>query len=160
MNRKRFTSAYVAVHVVLGGLVLLFAAGNWECHDWPRFWAFLFTAMVAAALKVHLPGVNGTASVGALFLLIGIAILSLPEALAVGALSMLVQCTWRPTKRPKPIQICYSVCAVVNAIFVSQLAYQWSNSHGLEPLALACMTLAYFAANALSISSIIALTEN
>ena len=160
MNRKRFTAAYVAVHIVLGGLVLLLAAWNWECHDWPRFWAFLFTAMVAAALKVHLPGVNGTASVGALFLLIGIAVLSLPEALALGALSMLVQCTWRPVKRPKAIQVCFSVCTVVNGAFVSQLVYQWSKTHGLEPLALAAMTLVYFVANTLPIASIIALTEN
>jgi putative nucleotidyltransferase with HDIG domain len=160
MNRTHFTTAYVAVHVALGGLVLLFAAWNWECHDWPRFCAFLFTAMVAAALKVHLPGVDGTASVGALFLLIGIAVLSLPEALAMGALSMLVQCTWRSAKRPKPIQVCFSVCAVANGAFVSQLVYQWTKAHGFEPLALGAMTLAYFVANTLPIASIIALTEN
>jgi putative nucleotidyltransferase with HDIG domain len=160
MNRKQFTNVYVVLQVALGVLVLLFAGCNWECHDWPRFLAFLATAMVAAALKVHLPGVTGTASVSALFLLIGIAVLTLPEALAMGVLSMLVQCTWRATKRPRTIQVCFSVCSAATAIFVSRLVFQWSNANGLEPVALAAMTLAFFTANTLPISSIIALTEN
>jgi putative nucleotidyltransferase with HDIG domain len=160
MGRKPFTTAYVAVQIALGGMVLVFAGLNWQCHDWPRFLAFLLTAMVASALKVHLPGVNGTASVSALFLLIGIAVLSLPEALAMGALSMLVQCTWRTAKRPRPIQVAFSVSCVITAMYVSWTVYQWSNAHGLEPLALALMALAYFVANTLPVASVIALTEN
>ncbi|HME08870.1 MAG TPA: HD domain-containing phosphohydrolase [Bryobacteraceae bacterium] len=160
MDQKPFTTIYVATHIVLGGLVLVIAGANWECHDWPRFLAFLLTAMVAAVLKVSLPGVNLTASVSALFFIIGIVVLSLPEAVAMGALSTLVQTTCLRNTRPKPIQICFSICCTVNAIYVSWLAFRWSNTHGFEPLALAVLAMAYFVANTLPVASIVALTEH
>jgi len=39
-----------------------------------------------------LPGVKGTMSVSFLFVIIGVMNLSLPETMAVGAISVLVQC--------------------------------------------------------------------
>ena len=160
MRKGQFATAYLVVQIALGSLVLLYAICNWQCADWPRFLSFLTTALVASALKVHLPGVNGTASVSALFVLIAAAILSLPEAIAINALCMLVQCTWRPTGRLRTIQICFSLCCVVNALYVSWLVYHWFYSRGLEPLALALLAISYFVANTLPVASIIALTEN
>lgn len=160
MGKKPFATAYVAAEIVLGGLVLVFAVSNWECHDWPRFLAFLFTAMVAAALKVVLPGVNGTASVSALFLLIGVVVLTLPEAIALSVASTLVQCCWRPLKRPKTVQVAFSVFSLTNAIYVAGVVFRWSNAHGLGPVALALLAIAYFVANTLPIASIVALTES
>ncbi len=159
MDQKPFTTIFFAAHIVLAGSVLVIAGSNWECHDWPRFLAFLLTAMIAAVLKVSLPGVNLSASVSALFFLIAIVVLSLPEALVMGALSTLVQTTFLRSTRVRPIQICFSVCCIVNAIYVSWLVFRWSNTHGLEPLALALMAVAYFVANTLPVASIVALTE-
>ena len=80
---------------------LLGAVANWHCSDPLRLVSFAVAAVFGSVLKLRLPGVRGMVSVSALFILIGIVNLSLPEALAVGALSMLVQCTWRTSARPQ-----------------------------------------------------------
>ena len=57
---------------------------NWQCSDPVRLLSFALAAAFGSVLKLRLPGVDGMVSVGALFVLIGIVNLSLPEALLVG----------------------------------------------------------------------------
>src|ERR1700737_57331 len=113
--RKRLAFCYVYANIALGVTCLLWCSANWQSHDQLRFLSFLGTAVLASALKVRLPGVTGNVSVLALLVLVGIANLSLSETLVVGAVSMVVQCTWRTQRRPTPVQVLFSICSMATA---------------------------------------------
>src|SRR5579871_2061560 len=157
--RRHFASFHVAATITLGAAVVLWAALNWNPHDQLRTLAFIATALAASTLKVRLPGVTGTASVLALFVLIGIVNFSLPEAIAIGALSMLAQCTWRTAARPRLEQEAFSICSFATAVYLSSLAYHGTRAHLPEPLSLALLTLTFFITNSLPVAGIISLTE-
>src|ERR1700693_1092803 len=157
--RHRFASFHVAANIALGVAVMLWAVLNWHSHDPLRSLAFIATALLASTLKVRLPGVTGTASVLALFVLIGIVNLSLSEAVAIGALSMLAQCTWRTKVRPKPVQVAFSVSSFATAIYLTSVVYTYTRGRMLEPLSLGLLTLTVFATNTFPVAGIISLTE-
>src|ERR1041385_2440294 len=107
--RRRFPQFLLVSHISLGASVLLWGFLNFQHHDQLRFLSFALTAVLASVLKVRLPGVVGNVSLSALFVLIGIVNLSLPETLLIGTISMLVQCYWRTTGRPRAIQVLFNV---------------------------------------------------
>src|SRR5260370_12995378 len=156
--RQRVARTYIVVHVALGIAALLCALSNWQASDPLRFLSFLAAAALGSVLKLRLPGVSGVISVSALFVLVGIVNLSLPEALIVGVASMLVQCTWRTQGRPKPVQVLFSVCVVAMAIYVAATIFAYPRNHFLPPISLGLMALAYFCANTFPIAAIIGLT--
>jgi putative nucleotidyltransferase with HDIG domain len=158
-TRERVARTYIVVHVALGIAALLCSLSNLQATDPLRFLSFLAAAALGSVLKLRLPGVSGVISVSALFVLVGIVNLSLPEALIVGVASMLVQCTWRTQGRPKPVQVLFSVCVVAMAIYVAATIFAYTRNHFLEPISLGLMALSYFCANTFPIASIIGLTE-
>jgi len=74
--RLRFyaSNAYIWAHLLLGAAALCWTAATWQLRDRRQFFSYLLTAIIAAGLKVRLPGVQGTASVAFLFVFIGILI--------------------------------------------------------------------------------------
>ena len=157
--RQQIAHLYVYAHIALGICALAAGLTAWESHDPLRFLSFVAAAACASALKVRLPGVSGAVTVSALFVLVGIVNLSLPEALAVGAVSMLVQCTWRTARRPRVVQVLFNVCVLVTAIYVSTDIYRFASRQLAAPLALALLAVNYFCANTFPVAAIIGLTE-
>jgi putative nucleotidyltransferase with HDIG domain len=157
--RHRFASFHVAANIGLGVAVVVWAFLNWQPHDPLRALVFIATALLASALKVRLPGVTGTASVLALFVLIGIVNLSLAEAITIGALSMLAQCTWRTKVSPKPVQVAFSVCSFATAIYLTSIVYSYTRGRLPEPVSLGLLTLTFFITNTFPVAGIISLTE-
>src|SRR5580658_1016670 len=157
--RHRFASFHVAANIGLGVAVVVWAFLNWHSHDPLRSLVFIATALLASSLKVRLPGVTGTASVLALFVLIGIVNLSLAEAITIGALSMLAQCTWRTKLRPKPVQVAFSVCSFATAIYLTSIVYSYTRGRLPEPVSLGLLTLTFFITNTFPVAGIISLTE-
>ncbi|HUA21391.1 MAG TPA: HD domain-containing phosphohydrolase [Bryobacteraceae bacterium] len=157
--RARLAAIHVYAYVALGCAALASGLANWHWNDPVRFASFLLAAALGSILKVRLPGVTGNTSVSALFVLIGIVNLSLPEALIVGAVSMLVQCTWRPKVKPRAIQVAFSVCVLAIAIYVSAFVLAWANTRFPAPLSLTVLALVYFCLNTFPIAAIIGLTE-
>jgi putative nucleotidyltransferase with HDIG domain len=158
--RPLLASAYCWAHILLGAGVLIWTAVNWQPYHHLRFFSYLLSAVVASVLKVRLPGMTGTASVSFLFVLIGIVDLSLPEAIVLGALSMLTQCTWRTQRKPSAMQVGFSICSITIATYASALIYNYAHAMLLEPLALGLLALAYYSTNTFSVAGIIALTES
>jgi len=150
---------HIAAHIALGIAALLCGWSHWPAFDQLRFFSFVAAAACGSVLKVRLPGVTGSMSVSALFVLIGIVNLSLPEALVVGVVSLLVQCTWRTKVRPKPVQVLFSVCAVAIAIYLSAFLFGHLRSRLPEPMSLGLLALVYFCTQTFPIASIIGLTE-
>jgi putative nucleotidyltransferase with HDIG domain len=157
--RRLFSQIHVLGHIGLGVATLLWTIANWHSSDPVRLVSFVLAAAFGSILKLRLPGVHGMISVSALFVLIGIVNLSLPEALVVGTLSMLVQCTWRTSARPKVVQTTFNISVVAMAVFVATQVFDFSHRHFLEPVSFGLLALAYFCANTFPIAAIIGLTE-
>lgn len=145
--------------ICLGVATLILALANWQSGDPVRLAAFALAAAFGSLLRLRLPGLGSVVSVSALFVLIGIVNLSLPEALVVGALSVLVQCTWRTSARPKLLQTAFNISVLSIAVFISGQVFDYSHHHFLEPVSLALLALAYFCVNTFPIAVIIGLTE-
>jgi putative nucleotidyltransferase with HDIG domain len=157
--RQRVATLHVYLHIGLGASVLVWGALNWHANDPLRFASFVAAAAIGSVLKVRLPGFTGTTSVSSLFVLIGLVNLSLPEALAVGTVSMLVQCTWRTQKRPRPIQVSFNVGVLAIAVYVTAFVYAFARPNFGELLSLAFLALTYFCVNTFPIAAVIGLTE-
>src|SRR5579864_4312108 len=85
---------YIASILGLGLLTIIAAVPQWGNAAPARFCVFFLIAAVGSSMKVHLPGVKGTMSVGFLFVLIAVMELSLPEVLAIASISIITQCLW------------------------------------------------------------------
>jgi diguanylate cyclase (GGDEF)-like protein/putative nucleotidyltransferase with HDIG domain len=152
--------ALISLVVAVGTGVLLYAAVYPTSKNIAQFICYLLIAILAARLKVHLPGITGTMSVNFLFILLGILELSLPETLILGSAAVVVQCFYRD--RPSPIQVTFNLCASAFATAVAYDVYHlaigegWFRSH---PLLLGLAASTYFLANTGSIATVISLTE-
>src|SRR5437016_4610149 len=152
--------ALISLVVAVGTGVLLYAAVYPTSKNIAQFICYLLIAILAARLKVHLPGITGTMSVNFLFILLGILELSLPETLILGSAAVVVQCFYRD--RPSPIQVTFNLCASAFATAVAYDVYHlaigegWFKSH---PLLLGLAASTYFLANTGSIATVISLTE-
>jgi signal transduction histidine kinase len=155
--------AYLFI-VIAGGCAALLVHGlTFHPADPFRFAAYLVLAMIASSMKVRLPGVTGTMSVLFLFILIGIIELSLAETLTIGVAAVFVQSFWKPKQFPKPIHVAFNVTSLLLAIEGAHLAYTLPLVAGIStpfPVRLAAAAFTFFIGNTLTISVIIALTEN
>jgi diguanylate cyclase (GGDEF)-like protein/putative nucleotidyltransferase with HDIG domain len=160
MNLK--SKIYVFAISVTGFASIGWCLHRWDSQDLSRFLCYLLVSTLAAGLKVNLPGVLGTMSVGFLFVFIGITELGLAETVLLGCVGTLVQCLWRPKHRPALYQIVFSIGSTGLAIFI---AYSFHHSPWLHrfdrvsPLLLIATGLLYFVANTLPIAGAISLSQ-
>ncbi len=155
------TKMFVGATVSLGMAVLCSALWHWHSVDLTRFICYLAIAVLASALKVQLPGIDGSMSVNFLFILLGVMELSLPETLVIGCTATLVQSLWNP-RRPDPIKVLFNVFGMMaNASALCYVSYHWlyGRISSSRPLMLMIAALVFFLANTLPVSLIIALTE-
>ncbi len=160
MNLK--SKIYVLAVILLGAASMAWGAAHWDSHDLPRFLCYLATAALAAGLKVNLPGIPGTMSVGFLFVFIGIAQLGLAETLVLGCMGTLVQCLWKPKRRPALYQVSFSIASTAVAIVAAYAFHHWPWLHRLDhgsPLLLIVTGLLYFGVNTAPVAGAIALSE-
>jgi diguanylate cyclase (GGDEF)-like protein/putative nucleotidyltransferase with HDIG domain len=154
--------AFIAAIALCGAVVLVYGAAAWQSHDLLRLLCYLAIALAASSLKVSLPGITGTMSVNFLFILLGIAELTLPETLLVGCSAILVQCIWGARLRPLWLQISFNVGSVAIAIAASYLTAHYVAAHMLHNSLALLLVLAaciYFLANTLPVAGVISLTE-
>ena len=145
--------------ITLGVATLVWTLANWHCSDPLRLVSFVLATVFGSVLRIRLPGVESMVSVGALFVIIGIVNLNLPEAVVVVVVSVLVQCLWRTAVRPKLAQTAFNISVLVVAVYITAHVFEYSHRHFLEPVSLGLLALAYFCANTFPIAIIIGLTE-
>ena len=152
---------FISLVVATGTCVFLYSTINPTSRNIAQFICYLMIAILAARLKVRLPGITGTMSVNFLFILLGILELSFTETLVLGTAAILVQCFYRD--RPSPIQVTFNLCASAFAISVAYIVYHIEIAGGRvksHPLLLGLAAITYFVANTGSIAAVIALTEH
>lgn len=157
--KQRAARMYIGGIVFLGAVALLSAAFGWESHDPLRFFSFLIAASLASVLKVRLPGVTGAVSVLAIFVLVAIANLTSSEAMVLGAIAMLTQCTWHTQQRAKPIQVTFSICALSIAIYISSFLFRLVEPHWGQVFSLGLLAAVFYVTNTFPIACVIAVTE-
>lgn len=110
-------SARLFLAVVLMAAAGVLAAGVITVGpiDPVRLAAMLALSAILSALKVRLPGLEGSVSLGFVVLLSAVIELSLLEVCLVAAVGALVQCLWAPAHRPQPVQVAFSVASFVLA---------------------------------------------
>jgi diguanylate cyclase (GGDEF)-like protein/putative nucleotidyltransferase with HDIG domain len=152
---------FIALVVLIGTCVLSYGAIAPSSRNIAQFICYLLIAILAARLKVRLPGITGTMSVNFLFILLGILELGFAETLFLGTAAILVQCFYRD--RPSPVQVTFNLSASAFAIAVAYNVYHLAVSGAQvqsHPLLLGLAAITYFAANTGSIAAVIALTEH
>ena len=153
---------FIFFTVVSGATILGYACFHWHSDDLLKFACYLLISLLAATMKVKLPGLDSLMSVFFLFALLGILELSLAETLIIGCGSALVQCFWKQKNKPEPVKVIFNIFSnQANAIFISYLAYHFSArflGHS-APLSLFVATLSYFLCNTFPIAIVISLTE-
>jgi hypothetical protein len=98
---SRIAKLYITVVIAAGMSCFLWGIAGWTCPDPGRFISYLAIALLASALKVHLPGITGTMSVNYVFILLSIMELSYPETVVLGCFAIVVQTGWRAPARTR-----------------------------------------------------------
>jgi hypothetical protein len=154
--------AYISLVIVSGALLVLLAAGSWSPADLRQFLIYLGLVALASALKVRIPGMEGTMSLNFVFLLLGMVALPFCQVVAVSLVAALVQSLWASAKRPRLVQVAFSAAALV---LTSGLAYKFSHlvlaGNGSE-FPVVCVILAgsiYLPVNSALVSMVIGLVE-
>ena len=156
----RAAQTYV-VAVILGGV--FGAAHAWAHTNGLDWWTTLAYALVIGAvslMKVPLPGVISSLSVGFVFKLVAIVQLNPLEALLASTAGVVAQSFWHAEKKPRPHQLLFSICSVWISILLGQLVFLRIQGFSAEPApALITASAVYFLVNTWIVTGIIALTE-
>jgi len=153
---------YLALVIAGGVLVLGPALMNWESADPDAFAAYMAFALFSSMLKMKLPGLQGTYSLGFLFVLVGILHFSLPETLVVGCVGALVQSVWLAKTRPTPVQVLFNVGNLSLSIGIcyklahGPLAGLWGPSDAAGLTVVACL---FFVINTGIVSGVLSLLQ-
>src|SRR5690242_18155085 len=153
---------YIALILALGLIGLGQELLHFRSPDPLQFWCYFLVTVLTSGLKIRLPMVFATLSVNFLFILVGVAQFSLPEAIVLGVAGTIVQCLWRPRSRPKAVRIAFSACSVAMAVMAAHKVF-----HGplngllgdLHPFLLGFAACVYFVVNTALVAGVIALTE-
>jgi putative nucleotidyltransferase with HDIG domain len=165
MSWERQIGARAFIAAMALGAVGCFALSffHWNSTDPVKFGCYLAAAVLASSFKVSLPGIEGTLSMNFLFTLVGILEMSLPETLLIGLVSTLAQFYWRPTRRPKLVQLIFNLSHVTVCSAAAYGAYRFVSAHILHapgPLALLVAAITLFLSGTLAMSIIIGVTED
>ncbi len=150
---SRGANAYITMVIVAGALALGHGLWTWSSPDLARYLSYCIITLLASGMKVSLPSVPGTMSMGFVFALIGISEFSLGETLVTGCLGVLVQSLFYAKVRPKPVQLVFNVAGVACSIQAAYAVYHLPN---LQSGLLSATT--YFLTNTVFIAAVIALT--
>lgn len=125
--------------------------------------AVLTLAAATSRMKVKLPGVDGNMSVNLPFLLVAVVSLSALEAVAIAALSTVVQCWPARQAKFRPEQMLFNVSMMAFAASMASLmgtsAWMGKAAWATEPLLLVMASATFFLGQTAPVAGIIKLTQ-
>lgn len=152
---------FIASVMLIAAAVTVYAIGMRMPAENKEFLVILAMAVVAARLKLTLPGFESNMAMNLPFMLLAIVQLPMPEAIAVGAASTFVQTLPRSGQTVKPAQALFNVCNMVNAIAIASVvsgrALQLASLN--KPFLIASAALAFFLADTMPVAAIISMTS-
>lgn len=159
---SRIAKSYIALVIASGMALLLLSAESWSSANLKQFAIYLSLTALASALKVRIPGMEGTISPSFVFLLLGTVALPFSQVAVISLIAALVQSLWASAKRPRLVQVAFSAAAL---LLSSGLAYRFAHlvlAGSTTDSAVVCVILAgsiYFPVNAGLVSMVIGLVE-
>ena len=158
---SKMAKSYITLVIASGMALLLLAAGSWSSANLRQFTIYLGLAALASALKVRIPGMEGTISPNFVFLLLGMVALPFSQVAVISLAAALVQSLSASAKRPRLIQVAFNAAALV---LTSALAYKFAHLvlAGTTDSAVVCVILAgsiYIPVNSGLVSMVIGLAE-
>jgi len=154
---------YIGLVLAAGAGVLGHGLLHWQSHNWLQYVVYCGISLLAARLKVRLPGVTGTMSMNFFFVLVAIAELGPSETILLGCLGITAQTLWGAKQRPRLVQLLFNVASLACAAALAYRIYHLPilQAHALEPsLRLVLAAVTFFVCNTVSIAAVIALTES
>jgi hypothetical protein len=153
---------YLLVVLAAGMTVLVAAALHWQPQQPLRFLSYLALAAAAATLKVRLPGMRGTISVSFVLVLVSIAELTLAEAIFISVIVGIVQCMWKPKRRPTTVQVLFNAACLSVSTAIAYTMCAWAASallgHSLVGLLIAA-TFVHYTCNTIMVAIVLCLVE-
>lgn len=123
------TRIYIALVVTLALVLVALSFWHARVSDPYRFGGFLILSLLASIMKVRIPGITGTYSLGFVVLLAGIASLSQAELLGIALGCAVVQSYWRAARWPQLIQVAFNAAnlaiSVSGAFVVFHISLIW-----------------------------------
>lgn len=156
-------AVFIWATIAAGALLLAAAILQWESADTRQYASYAILALLSSTCKVRLPKLTGTISVNFVVILIGIAVLSLSETVLMAAAAALLQCLWRTSRRPTPVQVAFNVAALSTATAVGYTVPRaiLAAMHVTSETALLAMAIVlFFLTNTLLVSEVLALLES
>jgi len=157
----RNAKTYIWFVLCSGAAVVVAAAGSWSPASLLPFAIFLGLATISSTMKIRIPGIEGTMSPNFVFIVLGMAVCSFSEVIAITLAAALVQSLWT-AKQPRLVQVAFSAAALVLS---ASVAYQGSSlllgSRGgssLAALVIVAGTL-YLPLNTALVSAVIGLVD-
>jgi putative nucleotidyltransferase with HDIG domain len=151
----RVSIAYIGLIVTSGLAIVAHGFWTWQSDNPGKFLSYLLIALAASGMKIRLPSVEGTMSVNFVFLLFGISQFSLGETLLMGSGAALVQSVFHAKTRPTAVKLAFNFGSLACAI---ETAWMFQHSLGINSGLITAA--AFFVANTVSVTIIIALTEH
>src|SRR5215467_15911118 len=158
----RNAKLYATLVITAGLATLLLAAQSWSPANLKQCAIYFGLAALASTLKIRIPGIESTVTPNFIFLLLAMSVCRFAEVVAIATVMALVQVLWRSSKRPRLVQVAFSVAALVLS---SSAAYQlshwlldgnaWDNSISVVIFA-GCI---YFPLNAALVAVVVALSS-
>ena len=156
------TKAYIYVVIAAGGCVLAASLANWSSPDLLSWTIYLVLAVLASVVKLRLPGMDGTYSLGFLFLLYGVAHFSLPETLLAGCAGAVAGSLLNTKKRANTLQLLFNTANVAISVGACFFIARVCLASGLTqylPAVIAIVACAYFIINTALVSGVLSLLQ-
>ena len=152
---------FIVAVMLIAAVITVYAIGTRMPAETKEFLVLLAMAVIAARLKLTLPGFESNMSMNLPFMLLAISELPMPEAIAVGAASTFVQTLPRSGQTVKPAQAVFNVCNMVNAIAIASVVGGRAMHFAAlnKPFLIAAAALAFFLADTLPVAAIISMTS-
>jgi len=154
--------AYISCVIAAGGLVLAVSLANWSL-PYPLAWAiYCILAVAASVVKLRLPGMDGTYSLGFLFVLYGVAHLGLTETVLAGCAGAVAGSLLNTKKRSSLVQVLFNIANVafsVGACFLLARVWLASGMTRCLPAVIAAAACVYFLVNTVLVSGVLSLLQ-
>jgi diguanylate cyclase (GGDEF)-like protein/putative nucleotidyltransferase with HDIG domain len=163
MRKTVATKLFLHGVLLAGAVAFIATVAHLSVPEPVKFFSYCALALIAASLKVRLPGITGTLTVNYVFVLIGLADLSLPECMIAATLATIVQCLVHAKNRPGVVQVLFNVASIAIAVVACGAVFSspYLLSHGIGLLMrLTFASIAYFVLNTFAVTAIISLTES
>lgn len=158
MNRK--AKVYVGFVISAGVAAVVMSGRELGSIEVWRCLLYVGLSALAGPVKLRLPGMEGTYSLGSLLGLAGVVYCAFPEVMLGALVAAATGSLLFTRKRPEPVQVCFNLATVALTIGACWAVAEGLRAYGVPstvPVALAAVAAAHFVMNTMVVSGILAL---